>query len=95
MIARELERLKQDVEGYVANITSGIGRSGRKSIEPLAQRHSAIDRPEKDYVQAFRQFVNHIIENPSLIRSRCAVAAASPPPKGCQDREPSRHEIPG
>jgi SRSO17 transposase len=85
MNARKLQRLKRDLEAYVSDIASGIGRSDRKfwcqtylrgllldgerkSIEPMAQRLSAIDRPEKDYVQALQQFVNQSNWEDEIIR---------------------------
>jgi len=69
MKTRNLQKLKKNLESYVADIASGLGRSEwkfwcisylrgllldgeRKSIEPMAQRLSALDRPEKNYVHA-------------------------------------------
>ncbi len=40
----------------------------RKSIEPMASRLTAIDRPEKDYVQAIQQFINQSNWEDSLVR---------------------------
>jgi SRSO17 transposase len=40
----------------------------RKSIEPMASRLAAIDRPEKDYVQALQQFINQSNWEDPLIR---------------------------
>jgi SRSO17 transposase len=85
MKTRHLEKLKRDLEAYVSDIASGIGRSERKfwcmtylrgllldgerkSIEPMAQRLSAIDQPEKDYVQALQQFVNQSNWEDEIIR---------------------------
>jgi len=74
MKTRKLEKLKRDLEGYVSDIASGIGRreatfwcmtylrgllldGEQQSIEPMAQRLTAIDQPKQDYVQALEQFV--------------------------------------
>jgi SRSO17 transposase len=40
----------------------------RKSIEPMASRLTAIDRPEKDYIQALQQFINQSNWEDPLIR---------------------------
>ncbi|MBM4021975.1 MAG: transposase [Planctomycetes bacterium] len=40
----------------------------RKSIEPMAGRLTAIDPPEKDYVQALRQFINQSNWEDSLVQ---------------------------
>ncbi|MBM4020648.1 MAG: transposase [Planctomycetes bacterium] len=40
----------------------------RKSIEPMAGRLTAIDPPEKDYVQALQQFINQSNWEDSLVQ---------------------------
>ena len=48
----------------------------RKSIEPMAQRLTAIDQPEKDYVQSLQQFVNQSNWRTKSSRNRCGSGLA-------------------